>query len=187
VYYIRLNDLLVTKRITEAIFYGENAGVSTLKGVELNVQYRPASRLRANVSANASDNRFAEFTSDGISYAGKHLPGIPRLHTTADLHAGILENLWLQATYTFTGSQYMDDVNSRQVDAWQTINLRADYSLHAGKRLRVHLIAAVQNLFDERYASMILINAPTFGGSAPRYYYPALPRNFLFTMKIQLI
>lgn len=184
-YYIRLTDLLVTKRITEAIFYGENAGKSTLKGIELQVQYRPAARLRATASANASDNRFVEFISDGADFTGRQLPGIPRLHATADLHASVLENLWFQATYTFTGGQYMDDANSRQADTWQTINLRADYSLKAGTRLRVHFIASVQNLFNERYASMILINAPSFGGNAPRYYYPALTRNFLFTVKLQ--
>ena len=32
--------------------------------------------------------------------------------------------------------------------------------------------------FNEKYASMLLINASGFGGSAPRYYYPGEPNNY---------
>mgnify|MGYP000571665588 CR=1 FL=1 len=34
------------------------------------------------------------------------------------------------------------------------------------------------NIFNEKYASMLLINASGFGGSAPRYYYPGEPNNY---------
>ena len=36
----------------------------------------------------------------------------------------------------------------------------------------------VDNIFDKAYASQILINAPGFGGNAPRYYYPGNPINY---------
>jgi iron complex outermembrane receptor protein len=36
----------------------------------------------------------------------------------------------------------------------------------------------LNNIFDEDYASQILINATGFGGNAPRYFYPGNPTNY---------
>ena len=41
----------------------------------------------------------------------------------------------------------------------------------------------IRNLFDAHYASMILINAPSFGGQPPRYYYPGTPRYFYLGLR----
>jgi iron complex outermembrane receptor protein len=58
---------------------------------------------------------------------------------------------------------------------WQkAVNKNWDLDLYFG----------INNLFDTTYASMILINAGSFGGSQPRYYYPGLPRNIFGGVKI---
>ena len=36
----------------------------------------------------------------------------------------------------------------------------------------------INNFTDKKYASSILINASGFGNSEPRFYYPAMPRNW---------
>jgi iron complex outermembrane receptor protein len=48
----------------------------------------------------------------------------------------------------------------------------------------LNLYTGVQNLFNEHYASMILVNAPPLGTVAPRYYYPGSPRSFYAGLKI---
>lgn len=185
-YSILLNDLLVTKRISEEIFYGENAGRSTLKGVELQLKYKPVSYFQTLVSFSKSVNRFKEFISDNVNYANKQLPGIPGMDANIDIQTALFKNLQLNAIYTYNGSQYLNDENSKQTNAWQTVNLRVGYTLEVFRKHNVQLIATINNVFDEKYASMILVNAPTFSNRPPRYYYPALPRNFLFTLKTQL-
>ena len=186
-YYIRLKDLLVTKRISEEIFYGENAGKSTLKGIELQVRYKPASYFQTVMSAAKSDNRFKEFISDNLNFNNNQLPGIPGMNGNIDMQTLFFKRLQLNAIYTYTGKQYLNDDNSLQTNAWQTLNFRAGYTLQISPTYHIQFIAAINNIFDERYASMVLINAPSFAGRPPRYYYPALPRNFLFTIKMQLI
>jgi iron complex outermembrane receptor protein len=183
-YAITLNDLLVTKRISEEIFYGENAGRSTLKGIELQLKYKPATYFQTLVSFSKSDNKFKEFISDNVNYANKQLPGIPNLNATVDMQSVPFKNLQLNAIYTYSGAQFLNDANSKQSNAWQTVNFRAGYRLAVFRNHKVQLIATINNLFDEKYASMILVNAPSFGSRPPRYYYPALPRNFLITLKI---
>lgn len=185
-YYIWLNDLLVTKRISEEVFYGENAGISTLKGVELQLKYKPTSYFQTVVSFNKSDNRFKEFVSDNVNYKNNQLPGIPTMTANIDLQTVLFKKLQLNTIYTYNGSRFLNDENSKQTNAWQTVNFRAGYTFQIFNVYQIQLIAAINNIFDEKYASMILINAPSFSGRPPRYYYPALPRNFLFTIKMKL-
>ncbi|HRZ98825.1 MAG TPA: TonB-dependent receptor, partial [Paludibacter sp.] len=186
-YSILLNDLLVTKRISEEIFFGENAGRSTLKGVEVQLKYKPAVYFQTIVSFSKSDNRFKEFVSDNVNYANKQLPGIPAMNANIDLQTVLLKKLQLNAIYSYNGAQFLNDANSKQTNAWQTVNFRAGYSLQLFQKYNIQLIATINNIFDEKYASMILVNAPTFSNRPPRYFYPALPRNFLFTLKMQLM
>jgi iron complex outermembrane receptor protein len=44
----------------------------------------------------------------------------------------------------------------------------------------------INNVFNQSHASMILINAPSFGGTPPRYYYPGMPRNFYLTLLLKI-
>jgi len=185
-YYILLNDLLVTKRISEEIFYGENAGRSTLKGVELQVKYKPTLYFQTLVSFSKSDNRFIEFISDNVNFKNNQLPGIPSMNANIDMQAFLFKNLQLNVIYAYSGKQFLNDENSKQTNAWQTVNFRAGYTFQIFRKHNVQLIASINNIFDEKYASMILVNAPTFSNRPPRYYYPALPRNVLFTIKMHL-
>lgn len=185
-YYILLHNLLVTKRISEELFFGENAGTSSLKGLELQLKYRPVELFQLTASLNGSQNKFKSFISDGIDYAGKELPGIPSINSHVDLQTRLFKKLQLNALYSYSGSQYLNDANSASTNDWQTLNLRAAYTLTIAKKFDMECIAAINNIFDERYASMVLINAPSFGGRAPRYYYPGMPRNVLFTLKIKM-
>jgi iron complex outermembrane receptor protein len=185
-YYILLHNLLVTKRVSEELFYGENAGTSSLKGLEFQLKYRPSELLQLTTSLNASENKFKSFISDGINYAGKELPGIPSINSHVDLQTRLFKKLQLNALYSYSGRQYLNDANSASTNDWQTLNFRAAYTLTIAKKIELECIAAINNIFDERYASMVLINAPSFGGRAPRYYYPGMPRNVLFTLKVKL-
>ena len=69
-YWIELNDLLVTKRVTEDIFTGINAGKSRHQGFELSFHSRifeygsfPGS-LITNISYTGSINHFIDFTDE---------------------------------------------------------------------------------------------------------------------------
>jgi iron complex outermembrane recepter protein len=185
VYAIFLNDLLVTKRPAEDVFYGENAGSSLLKGVEVMFRQQPFDWLSYGVSATVSSNRFKDFTDDGISYAGKQLPGIPRSQVYADVEIDLPWQLKLNAAFRYSGDQFADDANEVKVKGWKTMDTGLSYETSLARKLHLQTQLSVNNLFDEHYASMILINAPSFAGRDPRYYYPALPRNFALSVRLR--
>jgi iron complex outermembrane receptor protein len=51
----------------------------------------------------------------------------------------------------------------------------------------MNIFVGVDNVFEESYASQILINARGFGGNAPRYYYPGVPINYYTGIAINYI
>jgi len=134
--------------------------------------------LKATVSYTFSRNRFTDFVDDGISYTGNKLPGIPSQLLNAILSAR-WKPLELKLHYQYSGSQWMDDLNSQKYDGHQLLHLQAGWNIRiSGGDFRIRINGGVRNLFNTRYASMILVNAPSFGGRAPRYYYPGLPRQY---------
>jgi iron complex outermembrane receptor protein len=185
VYLIALNDLLVTKRPAEDVFYGENAGSSILKGLEMTFRQQAFDWLNYSISGSVSDNRFSSFSENNISYAGKNLPGIPQSQLYSDMEIILPWQIKFHAAFRYSGMQYADDANQVLVKGWKTLDAGVRYETKLLGKLHLNVQLAVNNLLNEHYASMILINAPSFNGRAPRYYYPALPRNFAFTLRLQ--
>ena len=183
-YYIRLHDLLVTRRITEDVFFGANAGSAALKGVELGMNYNPFPSLLSTLTASLSENKFISYVSDEGAFSGNHLPGIPVASLSASLQGTVLKYLQWNADYTYTGRQYLNDANTLRYNSWNRVDLRLAHTLQLERRYHLQTSISCQNVFNEHYASMLLINAPSFAGRAPRYYYPAMPRHFLFTVKL---
>ena len=61
------------------------------------------------------------------------------------------------------------------------------YNWNIKSKFLLELYGGINNAFDEKYASMILINAGSFGGRAPRYFYPGLPRNYYGGISLKYI
>ena len=85
--------------------------------------------------------------------------------------------------YWNTNYQYVDaipltDSNSLYSDPYHLFNTQGGYRTRLGEQLRLGIEIGINNLFDTRYASSVLINATGFGGSEPRYYYPGNGRNY---------
>jgi len=191
VYSILLRDLLVTERISEDIFYGINAGKARNTGLELLVNgslYPEAhpSRLNATlgIAYNLSDNRFMDFVDDGADYSGNTLPGIPVQELAGEL-TGSFAEIQVSLQHRYTGQQWINDANDQVYEGYHLTNLRLSWNLwFASSPFHLTWHAGIRNLFNVAHASMILINAPSFGGSSPRYYYPGSPRQFSFGIRL---
>ncbi|HAZ04648.1 MAG: hypothetical protein A2W90_06740 [Bacteroidetes bacterium GWF2_42_66] len=191
-YAISLKNLLVTKRITEDTFTGINAGKTHHFGAELLGKWllTEASAFPGNfelsASAAFSRNVFSSFVDDGNDYSDNHLPGIPKSTVSGILSWYPIPDIFIHTVYQRTGEQFLNDANSGLYNSCQTVNMKAGYTLHLKGFGAATLFGSIQNLFDARYASMILVNAPSFGNNLPRYYYPASPRNWSLGLRIEL-
>ncbi len=193
VYVMEITDMLVTRRLAEDQFMGINAGKVHHTGIEMQAVLQPLSfltdplvNLTLSTTLAYSENRFVEFTDQGNDYAGNHLPGIPAYNWHSSMELRLLNRYTLNINHRQSGSQYMTDDNTLTYSGHQLTNMIL--SARLGKLHKTHVVVStgIRNVFDTHYASMLLINAPSFGGSAPRYYYPGAPRNGYVSVRLNL-
>jgi iron complex outermembrane receptor protein len=84
------------------------------------------------------------------------------------------------------GRQYLADDNDNYYSSYHVADLNIGWSPEIADNFGIVFAAGLNNVFDRSYASMILINAPSFGGADPRYYYPGMPRNFYIQLRMSL-
>lgn len=184
IYWIELNNLLVTKRITEDIFTGINAGKSRHKGFELtfrnfffNYPHFPG-RLTSLLSYTLTSNKFIEFTDDGNTYDGNHLPGVPNQTLQQQFTWNPTDRIELTTQLYYAGEQYLDDLNSKKYENYLLGSLKLSARILNGSTSELQLYGGINNFTNRHYASMLIVNAKGFGNSEPRYYYPGLPRSY---------
>jgi iron complex outermembrane receptor protein len=180
-YYMKVKNLLVAQRTGEDEYMGINAGGTNHPGLEIKLDYRlinrPAWNTFFRMNGSFTQYRFADFTDNGNNYSGNKLTGTPDVMTNWMLETNHSKGFFLNLHYQTVGRIPLRDDNSIFSDAYSLVNLMSGYQ-KTFKHFSFSISSGIQNLFDVRYASMILINAIAIGNQLPRYYYPGLPRNY---------
>jgi iron complex outermembrane recepter protein len=191
VYQMKIKNLIVSQRISDDITIGVNAGKTNNEGLELSFKYvQPLSMGQELVfsSTFASNNfTFTEFIHDDNNYSGNLLTGVPKdvFNIRLDWNGKEQIPFFASITSEMVDEMPMNDANTAFADAYSLLHFKMGYQRHFGK-IKLDVYAGVNNIFNERYASMIAINAIGFGGNAPRYYYPGMPRNYYLGLQLSV-
>lgn len=186
VYWIELKDLLVTKRITEDIFTGINAGKTRHMGIEmmlkalvLNSDEFPG-KVLTSLAFTSSSNMFVSFEDNGADHANNHLPGIPAQVVAFQLEWSPIGVLEIFADVSHHGRQFLDDGNAETYKGYTLGNIKVKAEIEGRIFERIGVYAGINNFTNTSYASMLITNAIGINGNEPRYYYPGLPRHGYF-------
>ena len=182
-----VNDLIVTQRdsLDREVFI--NAGETRMNGVEAMLKYPwlwEGGRVEFFGSLALYDYEFRDFTEDGEDFSGNQLTGVPSSVINAGLDLQWWKNWYGNLNLMYVDEMPMRDDNSIFSEAYTVSSMKIGYQRSFGKHWAMDLSLGINNLFDEKYASMISINAGSFGGNAPRYYYPGLPRNYYTSFRL---
>ncbi len=184
---MQINDLLVAERIAEDQYVGVNAGKTIHNGVEvfLNKKWDLPSyqHFSAELTYTFSDFKFDEYIDDDNDYSGNKLTGTPAHTLNFALRYLFKRSLYANLNYRFVDKMPMRDDNSIYSEAFNVVNAKVGYKKEFG-RFIFDIHGGINNLFNEKYAAMVLINAGSFGGNAPRYYYPGMPTNWYGGIKL---
>lgn len=180
-YYMTVKNLLVARRVGEDAYFGINAGKTAHPGLEYDLRYRlslPTSPWSHQLQLNGSYSpySFIDFVDGENDYSNNELTGSPRSQVNASYLVSFKRKIDLQLFYKHVSEIPLRDDNSIYSDAYGVVNLQAQYTREWGN-FQLKAFLALNNLTDEKYSSMVLINASSFGGNAPRYYYPGASRN----------
>lgn len=188
IYRLDVRNLLVARRIADDQFIGVNAGQTLHDGLELalNYQWVNSENLTINMFFNYSLNnyKFEEFIDEDNDFSGNDLTGVPSEVVNAGIDITSKFGLYGNINFQHVGRQPITDSNSLFSDSYNLTNFKIGYQKNLTKKLNLNAFFGLDNLFDEAYASQILINASSFGGNAPRYFYPGLPINYFAGLNI---
>jgi iron complex outermembrane receptor protein len=163
---------------TERVFF-DNAGSADHRGLELGFSALITQGLVFTAAYTHAHFVFEDFRSDDDDFSGNRLPGVPpnQLHGSFNYNhpigfAGALQ-VWGVEGY------YVDNANEDRNDGYVTANIRLGYSLNT-RSLEVLPMLGVNNLFDTRYNSSVVVNAV-----AGAFYEPAPGRNFYVGLRVK--
>ncbi len=181
-YFVALKNLLVTKRESEEIFYGINAGQTSHYGIESMLKLELLSQplpwsAALNLNHTWMKNQFDTFDDDNNDYSGNQLPGIPDQHLRSDLNLGYRDKTFLRVTWKYSGQIFLNDANSKKYNGHHLFDVSLSQQIKTGTGTSASIQGGINNLFDQHYSGMVLVNAPSFGNALPRYYYPGAPIN----------
>lgn len=185
---IQVNNLLVAERVAEDQYIGRNAGKTDHNGVELLLNYNfpifSALHGRTFINGTYSSFKFDEFVDEEEDFSGNDLPAVPKESVNAGLDLITSFGFTLRTTYQFEGEMPLNDANTQFRDFYNLLHLKASlqpikiWDPGFLKGWEIEFFGGVNNVLDELYAASVIPNAVGFGGSAPRYFYPGMPRNF---------
>lgn len=188
-YVLKIKNLIVADRIGEDEYIGRNAGKTTHKGVELQTSFRHNFTAKIAVApyfnAEFTDHVFTNFIDGDNDYSGNKLTGVPFVKINGGLNL-LIDKFTVNTNFIHLGEMPITDSNSLYSHKYSLFNLKALYNKQLGQHVTLQLNFGVDNIFDKKYASSILINATSFGSSQPRYYYPGRPRNYFGGVKLKV-
>lgn len=182
IFQMNVKNLLVARRIGEDQYVGVNAGKTIYKGVELSLNYNILKNNSIHIfqSHNLSLNNytFKDFVDFDKDYSGNKLPGVPSFTYNSLLTIETLNGFFANINFNYVGKMMLIDDNILSSNKYQLVNSTTGYNFKINNSFSAKLFISINNIFNEKYAPMLLINASSFGNSKPRYYYPGNPSNF---------
>ena len=181
---MNIRNLLVSRRDLANNVIGINAGKTTHNGLELQIRSKIINndfvKMSSYLSYTYADYIFSKFIDDDNDHSGNELTGVPKNHLVWNYSVEMFNFFYSQIRYQFTDRIPINDDNSIYSKPYHLVNLQTGIKKTFYNKLTFDLGFWVNNLFEEKYASMLQIN---FGPE--RYYYPGLPRNQIVSLKIK--
>ena len=139
-----------------------NAGRVRQRGLESGLSVRAAPTLVLALAHTFTDYRFTEYEVDGVSLAGRRLPGVPAHHARA--RVAFTPGAWTVALeHAMSSRLWADDANTIEVAGWGggVTDIRIRWTARPGA-VSLAPFVAVRNLTDREYVGSVTING--FGG-----------------------
>ncbi len=187
-YFMDIKNLLVAQRTNFDTYTGVNAGRTSHPGLETTINFPLYRSQSLNISSSNNFSKywyiFKDFNNRGTDYSQNKLTGVPT-HTSYSKIKIDYKDFNAQISYQNIGKIPMNDANELFTDAYSLIDFKIS-KLFSLNNFDINISSGINNIFDKRYASGIVINARGFGGRDPRYYYPGLPRNYFISLNLSI-
>ena len=110
-----------------------------------------------------NDFKFETFIDDTDDYSGNDLTGVPELTINSRLNFDTTFGLYALINFNHIGKIPIRDDNTVYSESYQLVNSKIGFKSSDSKTFQFDVFLGLNNIFNEKYASMLLINAGSFG------------------------
>lgn len=155
-----------------------NAGRTSREGVEVSVRAEWEA-LSVGTAYTYAEYRFERYDVGTVSFAGKPIPGIPAQYAQSFV-TGRFRGVWSTAEVTASARASANDAATVFGAGYTVWNWRLGFDAPSVGGVRLEPTFAVENLFDRRYASSLVLNA-----TRNRFFEPGLPRRASVIVRVR--
>lgn len=189
-YRMNISNLLVSRRTDFDEYIGINAGNTTHNGIEFELNYILIKSnhlsFEINQSLTINNHIFKEFIDLDNNYSGNKLTGLP----SNIINSGFRlknKNIYCSFNLQHIGEIPVTDNNLIFTEKYTILNTKIGLNINLKESFVINTFFGVNNFSNQKYASQVLINAASFGGNQPRYYYPGEPINYYLGINLNYI
>jgi len=172
VFQMNLNNEIYYNALT---YTNMNLAPTRRSGLELEGTHNYTDTIEVTASYSYTVAKFREGTYGGINVSGKNIPLVPRQRLSLSPSWKVSERDTLSGNVNYVGQQYFDNdpanTFGQKMPAYTTVDMKLSHL--EGRWL---VVAAVNNLFNEKYFTYATAGAPMSGVYTA---YPMRERNFL--------
>lgn len=132
----------------------ENAGRSSLKGAEIEVDYKPNNNLKTYASLAYVKTEFDEYKNRGEDFSGNEFANAPRFTAAAGVDYYFPNGMVTGVDLSYAGKSYVDEENSEKgvIDSRTLVNAKVGYTQDQWE-----VFAFARNLLNKDYATQNIL------------------------------
>jgi len=182
---------LIAQSVQQGITIFNNSGKTSHNGLELALSYqllkeddnKPISSVRPYTAITYSNFKFEDYKTLNAqneviaNYDGNRLTGIAPWVVMLGVDVETKMGLYLYGSYFYNDKTPLDDANEYSNLSYHILNTKIGFRKQLTRSFVVDVYGGIDNLFNERYSSILSLNAVGYGETAPAFYNPSPSRN----------
>lgn len=121
---------IVSVRLPDGSYQNQNAGITSHKGIELNVKYAPVTDLRFRIGGTVAKHKYVDYIQQGKSFNGNDMPQSPAYILNGEItyKPHYLKGFRIAVESESLGSYYTDPQNTSKYNGFTVFNARTGYA-----------------------------------------------------------
>lgn len=122
---------IVSTRLADGSYINENAGVTSHKGIELNIKYAPVKEINFRVGGTVAKHKYENYIQQGKTFSGNEMPQSPAyiMNGEVSYKPNYLKGFRISLESESLGSYFTDPQNTSKYKGFTVFNARTGYEL----------------------------------------------------------
>ena len=128
-YHLDGKNEIVSVRLPDGTYQNQNAGVTSHKGIELNIKYSPVNDITFRIGGTVAKHKYVNYVQQGKNFSGNEMAQSPSYIMNGEIiyKPGYLKGFRIGVECQSLGSYFTDPQNTSRYKGFAVLNARAGY------------------------------------------------------------